>query len=169
MYLQFFITFFAYFTDPNWYHKTRLVEDVQLSHEPFKWGWGEAKRDHFHYHRSTTVFWYKNDGPIAATLFYFQVFFFLILFAFFWFWVILFRRIYVTQEITHTYTTYCVSTLKQFFYFFLCLYLAVGTSFLITYWRMPLEFLWVMDSNSWLSNFFLIMYDYFAWLLNLPF
>ena len=34
---QFFLAFFSYTTDPNWYNKARLVDYIQLSHEPNKW------------------------------------------------------------------------------------------------------------------------------------
>jgi len=43
---------------------TKPIDMIQMSHEPLKWGWGVEKRDHFTYHSSKTMFWYKNDGPI---------------------------------------------------------------------------------------------------------
>ena len=63
IYTQFIITFLGFFTDPVWYQKTRPIDYIQLSHEPAKWGWGSAKKDHFTYHNVKTVFWFKNDGP----------------------------------------------------------------------------------------------------------
>jgi len=66
LYTQFFLSFFGYFTDPRWHAKTRVVDYVQLSHEPSRWGWGDIKRDHFTHHRSKTVFWFKNDGPLLV-------------------------------------------------------------------------------------------------------
>ena len=68
LYSHLVMAFFSYFTDPNWYHQTRLVDYVKLSHEPNKWAWGPVRRDHFSYHKSSTVFWYKNDGPFAASM-----------------------------------------------------------------------------------------------------
>ena len=50
------MTFFGYFTDPTWYQKTRPIDYVQLSHEPARWGWGPARKDHFTYHSVRTVF-----------------------------------------------------------------------------------------------------------------
>jgi hypothetical protein len=84
LYVQFLMSFFAYFTDPNWYHKTRLVDYIQLSHEPNKWSWGNAKRDHFSYHKSATVFWFKNDLPFggASLLFHIMVFFMFVFIVF---------------------------------------------------------------------------------------
>jgi len=81
LYTHFLMSFFAYFTDPNWYHRTRLTDYVQMSHEPSKWSWGNAKRDHFSYHNSKSVFWFKNDGPFAAAFLLFHILFFLCLFA----------------------------------------------------------------------------------------
>jgi len=166
LYIHFFMSFFAYFTDPNWYHKTRLVDYVQLSHEPNKWSWGTSKRDHFSYHKSSTVFWYKNDGPFASAFMFINFLFLLCLFLLYFYWVTLIRRVYATQEITYTYTTYCVSGLKQFFYYFLFLFLFVFFSFMFQYWRLPIEFTWALNTNSWLSNFACILQDYVPFLLS---
>lgn len=165
LYTNFFVAFFGYFTDPNWYHKTRLVDYVQLSHEPNKWAWGNSKRDHYSYHKSTSVFWYKNDTLFAAAFMFFHFLLVILLFMFFFFWIVLLRRVYVTQEVTYTYTTYCISGLKQLFYFTLFLYSFTLFSFFITYWRFPIEFLWLINSYSWSSNFLLIIKDYIYFLL----
>jgi hypothetical protein len=160
LYSHFIISFFGYFTDPMWYQKTRYIDYIQLSHEPLKWGWGPAKRDHFTYHKVSTVFWFKNDGPFAGAFLMFHLFFFLSLFFLYFYWVVLLRRIYATKETTYTFSTYCVSSLRQFFYFFFLFYILIIISFLINYWRFPLEFLWIINSNSWLVNFIYILLDY---------
>ena len=167
IYVHFFMSFFGYFTDPSWYHKTRLVDYVQLSHEPNKWSWGTSKRDHFSYHKSSTVFWFKNDGPFASAFLFFNLFFFLSLFLLYIYWVTLIRRVYATQEVTYTYTTYCISGLKQFFYFFLLLFLFVFFSFMFNYWRLPIEFLWILNTNSWIANFVLIVSDYWQLIISI--
>lgn len=167
LYIHFFMSFFGYFTDANWYHKTRLVDYVQLSHEPNKWSWGTSKRDHFSYHRSSTVFWFKNDGPFASSFLFINLFFFLALFLLYIYWVTLIRRIYATQEITYTYTTYCISGLKQFFYFFLFIFLFVFFSFMFNYWRLPIEFFWILNTNSWLTNFINILLDYWTLIISI--
>lgn len=74
---HFILTFFAYFTDPIWYQKVRPVDYIQLSHEPARWGWGAAKKDHFTYHSVRTLLWFKNDGPFATTFLLYQTFLFL--------------------------------------------------------------------------------------------
>ena len=160
LYAQFIITFFAYFTDPLWYQKTRFVDYVQLSHEPLKWGWGPAKRDHFTYHKVSTVFWFKNDSPFAAAFLLFNLFFFLCLFFLTFYWVVLFRRVWATTEITYTFTVYCVSALKQFFFFFLLLFVLIFISFIMSYWRFPIEFLWIKNSTSWITHFAGVFFSY---------
>merc|ERR1712194_843377 len=52
----------------------------------------------------------------------------------------LFRRIISTKEVPPTYTTYCVSSLRQLFYCFLLLYGFVFLSFIMQYWGLPTEF-----------------------------
>ena len=151
MYIHFMMSFFAYFTDPSWYAQTRLVDYIQLSHEPNKWSWGSAKRDHFSYHKSTTVFWFKNDGPFAAAFLLFHILFFLCLFGLYLYWLTLLRRVYATKEITYTYTTYCVSSLRQFFYFFFFLLGLAAFSLLVQYWRLPIEYLWIANTPSLFS------------------
>ncbi len=162
IYIHFFMSFFGYFTDANWYHKTRLVDYVQLSHEPNKWSWGTSKRDHFSYHKSNTVFWFKNDGPFASSFLFINLIFLFSLFLLYFYWVTLIRRVYATQEITYTYTTYCISGLKQFFYFFLFLFFFILFSFMFNYWRLPIEFFWILNTNSWLTNFTSILLDYWT-------
>jgi len=127
------MAFFSYFTNTNWYNHTRVSDYVQLSHEPGKWGWGNKKRDHFSYHKSSTVFWFKNDGPMAASFIFLHFLFLLSLVITSIYWAVLVRRIYCTSEFTHTYTTYAVSSLRQFFYFFLLFYLFIAFSFVLAY------------------------------------
>lgn len=167
LYVNFMMAFFAYFTDPNWYHRTRLTDYIHLSHEPNKWSWGNAKRDHFSYHKSATVFWFKNDGPFASAFLFFHILFFLCLFALTIYWVTLFRRIYATQEITFTYTTYCVSALRQFFYYFLFMYLLILFSFVVQYWRLPIEYAWMANSYPLLTTFQNVIIDYPSFLLSI--
>jgi hypothetical protein len=167
LYTNFIMSFFGYFTDPIWYQKTRFIDYIQLSHEPLKWGWGPTKRDHFTYHKVSTVFWFKNDGPFAAAFLMIHLFFFLSIFFLYFYWLILLRKIYATKEITYTFATYCVSALKQFFMFFFGFYFLVIVSFVINYWRFPIEFLWILNYNSWFVNFLYIIKDYFWFLINI--
>ena len=167
IYTQFIITFLGFFTDPVWYQKTRPIDYIQLSHEPARWGWGSAKKDHFTYHNVKTVFWFKNDGPFAAAMLMFQTFLFVCIFFLYIYWITLFRRIYAMKEIPLTLTTYCVSSLKQFFYFSFFMYLMVFMSYGVNYSRLPIEFLWTLDSISWSENFMYIVLDYPSFLLSI--
>ena len=167
IYTQFIMTFFGYFTDPVWYQKTRPVDYIQLSHEPARWGWGSAKKDHFTYHNVKTVFWFKNDGPFAASFLFFQTFLFVCIFLLYIYWITLFRRVYAMKEIPLTYTTYCVSSLKQFFYFFLMFYIMIFLSYISNYSRFPIEFLWTLDTQSWSGNFIDIILNYPSFLLSI--
>ena len=167
IYTQFIITFLGFFTDPVWYQKTRPIDYIQLSHEPAKWGWGSAKKDHFTYHNVKTVFWFKNDGPFAAAMLMFQTFLFVCIFFLYIYWITLFRRVYAMKEIPLTLTTYCVSSLKQFFYFSFFMYLMVFMSYFANYSRLPIEFLWSLDSISWAGNFWNIILDYPTFLVSI--
>ena len=167
IYTQFIITFLGFFTDPVWYQKTRPIDYIQLSHEPARWGWGSAKKDHFTYHGVKTVFWFKNDGPFASAMIFFQTFLFICIFFLYIYWITLFRRIWSMKEIPLTLTTYCVSSLRQFFYFALWMYFLVFTSYLANYSRLPIEFLWSIDTISWFENFIFIIKDYPKFLVSI--
>ncbi len=163
LYTSFMISFFGYFTDPVWYQKTRGVDYVQLSHEPLKWGWGTAKRDHFTYHRVSTIFWFKSDGPFAGAFLMFHLFFFIAVFFLYLYWVVLLRRLYVMQEASYTFSVFVISTLKQFYYFFLLFFIFILFSFVVNYWRFPMEFWWTVDYDSWWLVLFYVCCDYFMW------
>jgi len=167
LYTHFIMTFFGYFTDPLWYQKTRYIDYVQLSHEPWKWGWGPTKRDHFSYHKVSTVFWFKNDGPYAGAFLLMHMFFFIALFLLYIYWLTLLRRTYTTKEITITFFTYCVSALKQFFFCFFLFYVFIFISFIGNYWRLPIEFIWTMDTSNWGWHFAGIVSDYYTLLLSI--
>lgn len=160
IYTHFIIVFFGYFTDPIWYQKTKPIDYIQLSHEPSRWGWGGVKKDHFTYHNVKTVFWFKNDGPFASAFLMFHLFLFLCLFLLLIFWISLLRRVWSTKEVPVTFTTYCISSLRQFFYFFLCFYIFVFLSFLTHYMRLPWELYYFVQYTPWFSTFISICLDY---------
>ena len=162
LYTQFIVTFFAYFTDPLWYQKTRLIDMIQLSHEPAKWGWGNAKRDHFTYHSVSTSLWFKSDGPFASAMLLFQLSIILILFFLNLYWLSLFRRIYSIEEASFTFVSYCVSSLRQFVFGICGLYGLVGMSFFNNYWRFPIEFLFGLYTPSWMIHLFDVFQSYYT-------
>jgi hypothetical protein len=98
---------------------------------------------------------------------FYNFMFFLSLFTLYFYWLTLIRRVYVTQEVTYTYTTYCISSLKQFFYFFMLLFVFVLLSYIFIYWRTPNEFIWTINSMSWFDNFVMILGDYPSFILSI--
>jgi len=150
---QFYITFFSYFTDSNWYVNNRNNDLIQLSHEPLKWSWDLENRDHFQYHNSRTVFWFKTDGPFAEAFFLINLFYLLSLFMVAVFWLVLFRRIIYVNEFSYNYTLGAISSLKQFYYFYLMFYFFIIACVIIIYLKFPNEFLWLLNKNSWISHF----------------
>jgi len=154
LYTHFIMSFFGYFTNPVWYQQVRTNDYIQLSHEPARWGWGGAKKDHFPNHGTKTVFWFKNDNLFAASFLLLHLYVFLSLFFLFIYWIVLFRRVYSMSEVPLTLTTYCISSLKQFFYLFMGMYIFIFLSYISHYLRFPLEYLWIINTDSWLSHFF---------------
>nr|YP_010049538.1 hypothetical protein J6674_mgp15 [Strombidium cf. sulcatum]QPL15943.1 hypothetical protein [Strombidium cf. sulcatum] len=168
LYTQSIILLFGYFTDSDWYHTTKTVDYIQMSHEPFKWGFGSKKfRDNFGHHPSRTVFWFKYDGPFVASFLLFHALFLVTIFIVYIYWIALFRRIWATKEVPLTYTTYCVTNIRHFFYGFLFLYFFVVCSFLVQFLRLPPEYFYGLDSLSWFGTFYSILLDYPAFLLSI--
>lgn len=79
-YLLFFLFINLLFTplsDMYSYMRRGWLGLEQLTQGPCKWGSGPSSRDHFSYHKSTTVFWFKNDPLLAGSLFFFCLLFYL--------------------------------------------------------------------------------------------
>lgn len=167
LYSHLIITFFAYFTDPLWYQKTKFIDYIQMSHEPWKWGWGPVKRDHFSYHKVSTIFWFKSDGAYASAFLLIHSFFFISLFLLYIYWLTLLRRIYSTREITITFYVYCVSALKQFFFLFFMFYLCISISLFLNYLRFPLEFFWLRNVYTWGDHFLNVASNYIQFLISM--
>jgi len=162
LYTQFIIIFFGFFTDPLWYQKTSLTNYIQLSHEPLRWGWGPKAKDHFTYHSSKTVFWYKNDGPFASAFLIQNMLIFLSTFCYLFMTITLSRRIYSTKEVPHTLLGYTISGLRQYFYFYLFLYFFVLWSFVIEYLRIPFDLNHVYNDYTLYLDLFYLFYDLFG-------
>lgn len=64
-------------TDMYSYMRRGWLGLEQLTQGPCKWGSGPSSRDHFSYHKSSTVFWFKNDPLLAGSLFFFCLLFYL--------------------------------------------------------------------------------------------
>lgn len=167
MFTQFIYLFFGYLTDINWYSKARWIDYTGLSHATDRWGWGPAAREYFTFHHTTTVFWFKNDIPYAGALLFIHLLFFVFVFFLFLTWVVLLRRIYTTKEMTYTSLTYAISTLRQFFYYFLLFYVLTLMSFWNQFNRYPTEHYWFKYTTSWLNVFFEVVSHYPTFLVSI--
>jgi len=125
------------------------------------------KKDHFTYHNVKTVFWFKNDGPFASSFLMFHLFLFVCLFLTYFWWITLFRKVLSTKEVPTTYLTYSVSSLRQFFYFFLWLYIFILLSYISNYWRFPIDMSFIINNDSWLQNFIKILFDYPSFVISI--
>ena len=79
-YLLFFLfvnLFLTPLTDMYSYMRRGWMGLEQLTQGPCRWGSGPSSRDHFSYHKSSTVFWFKNDPLLAGSLFFFCLLFYL--------------------------------------------------------------------------------------------
>ena len=81
--------------------------------------------------------------------------------------MVLLRRVYHTQEFSYTYLTYAISALKQLFYFFLAFYVFILLSYVMCYWRFPLEFIWLTNTYSWVAVLGDVAWAYPGWLVSL--
>ena len=114
---QWLSALWAFFADVSWYAHARPADMIQFSHEPARWGWGIAARDHQSYHHTPTIFWYRADGPYAASILLFVfmqawTLFFVLLFL-----VTLLRVIWTTRDVSYTYFTYTSTAIRQYLYF----------------------------------------------------
>lgn len=154
-YIQFYMAFYSYFTDNSWYIKNKSVDLIQLSHEPWKWSWDLENRDHFQYHNSRTIFWFKNDGPFAESFFLINFMYLCSLFIILIFWLSLFRRVISIEDISYNFTLGVISTLKQFFFFFLMFYFFILGSIIIIFLKFPFELLWILEIKPLSSHLIL--------------
>ena len=138
-FFQTFATWFAFFTDADTFKKSGWSELSRVVNGPLKWGWGSADRDHFSYHKTTSVFWAKNDQLILGSLLFINIFLFLFLFflllqVFSYFWVLTY-----SGEVSHNGLTFLYSTLLHFMYLVMTFSLLVLLSMLYQFMRFPIE------------------------------
>lgn len=145
---QFITTYFAYFSDPIWYQKTRPISLIQNSHGPARWGWGPALRDYFTYHRTTTTFWMKTNLPFTGAFLLINFFLLLSLFLINFFWLSLLRRIYALREVPLTFLVYVLSSLRAMLIAFGSIVGLLLFSLILAYWRLPLENFWIFNITS---------------------
>lgn len=159
LYFNFITIAFAFFTDVNEYKQHGWMNLSRLTHGPLKWSWGLNSRDHFSYHRTPTVFWYKNDPQIAASMLFLNIFIFLSLFTFILKIAALIRSIYSSGEISHNLVTLLCSTFKHFYYFILSISAFVVVSLIYHFVRFPYELYWFTRLSYLFSIQTDILYD----------
>lgn len=169
LYFHFITVLFGYFTDNTWYSKSAWTEYACFGQEPSKWSYGPKDRDHFTYHHTPSVFWYKNDIPFAAALMFTHIFYFIALVILYWQWILILRRLYSTHEISYTFAMYGVASLRHFYYFSLLLYFFVAFSWIFQFMRAPFEYAWFQAPTSFLATFWDVLCAYPLFLLGIFF
>lgn len=142
LYFLFLTTLFAFFTDPSEFKNSGWSNLSRVNHGPLKWGWGLDARDHFAYHRTTTVFWYKNDPLVAASMLFLNIFLFQFLFFLLLHCLALLRVVLYSGELSFNLATLFFNSLKQFFFFLLFLTTLILLSFIYQFMRFPFELYW---------------------------
>ena len=123
IYINISIIMFLYFTNPNTYNLNLNIDYTQLSNGPNKWGWGSKNKEHFSYHTTPTVFWYKYDFCYAAACTIIQLFFTLSYMLLFIQLIIVFKKFYTNKTISYTLLTYYANTIRLYFYYTASIYI----------------------------------------------
>lgn len=142
-YYQVIIVFFSYFTDILSFKNNYSTYFNKLQEGPYKFGWGDEKRDLFNYKKTSLNIWYKNDSQYALSLFFINIFVFLSL-TFLIIQVLLITiRVYTTKELTFTSLTFLNSTLNMFFICFMFILFFIFLIYIYNTLRYCNDFLWV--------------------------
>lgn len=139
---MFISTFFAPFTDSSEFQKSGWSQFSSIVNGPLKWGWGSDARDHFSYHKTPSVFWFKNDPLIASSLLFINIFVFLFIFFLLLQSIGILRLLVSTGELSHNNLTFLISSVKQYYYLMLSLLSLVVLSFIYQFMRFPFELAW---------------------------
>lgn len=166
LYFSFITTLFAFFTDPSEFKNSGWSNLSRVSHGPLKWGWGLDSRDHFAYHRTTTVFWYKNDPLIASSMLFLNIFIFKFLFFMTLQSLAVTRVVYYSGELSFNLITFLFTSLKQFFYFILFLSTLVILSYIYQFMRFPFELYWFTKLFFLGEIQFYVLFDFFNLFIN---
>lgn len=122
VYINILVMMFLYFTNPLTYNINLNIDYAQLSNTPNKWGWGASKKDHFSYHTTPTVFWYKYDFCYISSMLIIQLFFTLSYTLIFFQLSLVLIKFYTTKTITYTLLTYYANIIRIYFYYTASIY-----------------------------------------------
>ena len=144
IYTNLTVLMFLYFTNPTTYNTNLNVDYTQLSGVPNRWGWGFSQKDHFSYHSTPTVFWYKYDFCYISSCLIIQLFFTFSYILLFIQICLVFRKFYTTKIITYTLLTYYANMIRVYFYYLASIYLLSWVSLFMMLIRNRHDFLFML-------------------------
>ena len=144
IYVNILVIMFLYFTNPITYNLNLNIDYTQLSNGPNKWGWGAPTKDHFSYHTTPSIFWYKYDFCYASSCMIIQLFFTFSYVLLFVQICIIFRKFYTTKSITYTMLTYYANIIRIYFYYTASIYIFSIVSFFMIMIRNRQDFLFML-------------------------
>lgn len=141
-YYQFIIVFFSYFTDILSFKNNYSTNFNKLQEGPYKFGWGDDKRDLFNYKKTSLNVWYKNDSQYALSLFFINIFVFLSLTFLIIQLLLIIFKLFTTKSISITSFNYLNSSINNFFIFFLFYFFFIFLVYIYNSLRITNDFLW---------------------------
>ncbi len=154
-YYQFIIVFFGYFTDILSFKNNYTTFFNKLQEGPYKFGWGDEKRDLFNYKKTSLNVWYKNDSQYALSLFFINIFVFISLSLLIIQVLLIIIKLYSTQDVSFTSLNFLNSSLNIFFIFFMFHIFFIGLVFIYQSLRYCNDFLWF----PYIWNFIIIILE----------
>lgn len=141
-YFQFIIVFFGYFTDIISFKNNYTTYFNKLQEGPYRFGWGDDKRDLFNYKNTSLNVWYKNDSQYALSLFFINIFVFLSLSFLIIQVLLIVIKLYSTKDISFTSLNFLNSSLNIFFIFFIFHIFFIVLVFIYQALRYCNDFMW---------------------------
>ena len=159
LYFNYIFINFLYFTDDSQYLKSGWLNSNQLVHGPLKWSYGSSSRDHFSFHKSTTVFWFKNDPLISSSMLFINLFYFFFIFFLFLQTLLTIKLIISYNNVSYNNITVLYTSFKLFFYFLFYFFTLIIISYIYQFLRFPFEFYWYNKLFLIIKTIVLVYYD----------
>ena len=143
----------------------------QLTQGPCKWGSGPSSRDHFSYHKSSTIFWFKNDPLLSGSLFFFCLLFYLYVFFLYMQVFFLLCSLAISRRASFNNLSVLICSFRKFGIFIYLFWLFFVVAFIYNIIRLPINFtqysrLWLCLSyfmkiftDLWTSSHFIYFYS----------
>ena len=138
----------------------------ELTQGPCKWGSGPNSRDHFSHHKSSTIFWFKNDPLLSGSLFFFSLLFYLYIFYLYIHIFFLFCSVAITRRVSFNNLSALICAFHKFSIFIYFFWLFFLVSFVYNIIRLPI--------NTTQYSRFWLFFDYFLkiftdlWVISSP-